>query len=316
MFNNLFKRFFALQEACEVTSSQKNTGGGCDDVLGPSTMIFAGPPGTVIPSTETDIVSWIKEKIHADASARIYPFFGNARPLWTVTDNVGEDVTETSDYTGEVAFIRPGVVNREYQTTKGGLCFADAIISFRNSGKYFFEVDKDGKYILKKNSDGSYSLIPTLNLGGKSPIQATGTTQYKNRFGLSFDGDAYRGAKVFKNGLGLLDLKGLEDVDVTEGDGVSSITKLYVKVTTECSSTDLVDLLDVALADVDNFIILDEAGAVVTPSAIAIVNGEIELTGTFVSGDSYTVSLASAADLYTNGIFYYEGISAAVITIP
>lgn len=319
MFNTLIRRFFALQEACEVSSSVKNTGGGCDKVLGPSKMILAGPQGLVIPADTTDIVAYIKEQIHAHVSARVYPFFGNAKPLWNVVDNVGDDISETSEYTGEIVYIRSGVINREYQTTKGGLCLAKTLISFRNSGKFFMEVDKDGNYMLYKNSDGTYSFIPTLNLGGKSPTIATGTTQFKNRFNLSFDGDAYINATIFSDGLGLLDLKGLEDVDVYVDDDStpSTTTEIYVNVKTECGSTDLVDLLSTPLADVDNFIITKvEDGSIVTPSAAAIVDGQIQLTGVYEAGKDYTVELASAADLYANDIVYYEGQTKATVSIP
>lgn len=317
MFNKLIVMMYALQEACATSTSVKNTGGGCDKVLGPVKMIFAAPPGQVIPAGTTDIVAYIKEAIHADASARFYPFFGYARPLWNVVANDSDDVTETSEYTGEIVYIRPGVSNRVYQTTKGGLCYAEQLLSFKNSGYEFFEVDGDGNYALLKNEDLSYSLIPTLNLGGKSPLFATGTTQYKNQFAISFDPTAYIAAKVMEGGRGLLSLKGLEDVNVTEGTGVSSTTKLYVKVITDCGNKDLVDVLGVALADVDNFVVTNHAtGAIVTPTGVAIVNGEIELTGTFTSGQTYDVALATAADLYANNIVYYEGKTAASILIP
>lgn len=315
MFNNLIRRFFALSEACDVDTSVKNTGGGCDDMLGTSKMIFAAPPGLVIPANTTDIVAWAKTQIHSVPSARLYPFFGYAKPLWTVVYNDSDDISETSDYTGEIAFIRAGVSNRVYETTRGGLCLAKSLISFRNSGYDFFEVDGDGKYALIKNSDLTYGLIPALNMGGKSPNFATGTTQYKNRFALSFDPTNYINATIFNNGSGLLSLKGLEDsgvyVDATSTP--STITQIYVKVKTECGSQDLVALLDATLADVDAWIIKNSIGAVIVPSAVAIVNGQVRLTGTFPAG-VYTVSLADTETLYANNIVYYEGKTSASVT--
>lgn len=316
MFNNLLKRFFALQEACDVDVSVRNTGGGCDKMLGTSKMIFAAPPGLFIPADVDDIVAWAKEQIHAAPSARLYPFFGYAKPLWNVVYNDSDDVNETSEYTGEIAFIRAGVSNRVYETTKGGLCLAKSLISFRNSGYEFFEVDGDGNYALTKQSDGTYTLITTLNMGGKSPSFATGTTQFKNRFSISFDPTNYINATVFSDGAGLLSLKGLEDVDVYVDDTStpSTNTYLYVKIKTECGSKDLVELLDTALNNPALFEVTDSYGDPVTISAALVIGNEVRLTGTFSPG-IYFVALMDSETLYAEDINYYEGREAAEVTI-
>lgn len=314
MFNNLIRRFFALAEACDVDTSVKNTGGGCDKMLGTSKMLFAAPKGVVIPANTTDIVAWVKEQIHAAPSARVYPFFGYAKPLWNVVYNDSADVNETSEYTGEIAFIRAGVSNRVYETTHGGLCLAKALVSFRNSGYDFFEVDGDGIYALVKNSDGTYSFITALNMGGQSPSFASGTTQYKNRFGISFDPTNYINATVFDGGEGLLSLKGLEDVDVyVDVDSTPSTeTTIYVKVKTECGSQSLVSLLGSAIAVVAAWSVVDDTGTPHVPSAAAILGDEVVLTGTFPAGD-YVVSLKDPSVLYDNDIVYYEGKTSAEV---
>lgn len=307
----------ALAEACEPGAGAiKNPGGSCDKMLGPSKGLFAGPTDLVIPSGTTDIVAFMKEQIHAaDAAARVYPLFNYQRPIFNMTATPATDVTETSDYTGEVIFIRPGTENREYFTTKGGLCFAEALLSFRNSGLGFMDIDGAGLYTLFKESDGSYRFLNALNISS-GITAATGNTVFKNRFTLSYDPEQYITATVFSDGLGLLSLKPLEDVDVTAGEQTQTTTNIFVKVTTECGGKDVVALVGSGLAQITNFIVKDDTGTPVVISAAAIVGGEIRLTGTFVSSETYTVELSDTATLFANDVFYYEGQGIAEVTIP
>lgn len=306
----------ALIEACQGSTSIKNPGGGCDKMLGPSKGLFAGPTDLVIPSGTTDIVAYMKEQIHAAAGSRVYPLFTYQRPIFSMTANPATDVSETSDYTGEVIFIRPGTENREYFTTKGGLCFAEAMLSFRNSGLGFMDIDGAGLYVLAKQSDGSYRFLSALNMSS-GITAATGNTVFKNRFTVSYDPEQYITGTVFSDGLGLLGLKPLEDVIVETGEQTQSTTNIFVKVTTECGGKDVIALVGSGIAQVTNFIVTKVSdGTHPTITAAAIQNGEVKLTGTFVTGTAYTVELAPTTTLYANDVFYYEGQEAATVTIP
>lgn len=305
----------ALVEACTGSTTIKNPGGGCDKMLGPSKGLFAGPTDLVIPSGTTDIVTYMKQQIHAAAGSRVYPLFNYQRPIFGMNVTPATDVSETSDYTGEIIFIRPGTENREYLTTKGGLCFAEALLSFRNSGLGFMDIDGAGLYVLAKQSDGSYRFLNTLNMSS-GITAATGNTVFKNRFTLSYDPEQYITATVFDDGLGLLQLRALEDVVLSEGDQTQTTTNIFVKIATECGGKDVIALVGAALEDESNFIVKDDTGTPVAISAAAIIGGEIRLTGTFVSADTYTVELAATPTLYTNNVFYYEGTNAVEITIP
>jgi hypothetical protein len=312
-YNFLAVLQMALIEACTGSTSIKNPGGGCDKMLGPSKGLFAGPPDLVIPSGTTDIVAYIKQQIHAVASARVYPIANFIRPLFDMVVNAAQPVKETSNYTGEEIFIRSGTENRTYKTKSGGLCLAKAWATFRNSGLGFMDIDGAGLFTLYKNSDGSYSFISALNMGGAGFDTATGNTVFKNNFSLSYDPDQYINATVLDGGYGLLSLKPLEDVDVVAGTTPSTTTQIYVGVTTECGGKDVVALLGSGLAQVSNFIIKNNVGTVITPTAAAIVSGQVRLTGTYPAG-VYTVSLAPTTTLYTNNVFYYEGQTAASVT--
>ena len=308
----------ALIEACQGSTSIKNPGGGCDKMLGPSKGLIVGPTDWVIPDTTTDIVSVIKEQIHAPAGSRVYIVANFTRPIFNMTVEAATAVEETSDYTGEIIYLRSGTENRTYKTTKGGLCLAKAWATFRNSGLGFMDIDGAGLYTMYKDTEsGDYSLITALNMGGAGIDTASGSTVFKNNFRLSYDPDQYINATVFDGGYGLLSLKNLEDVDVEAGTQTQTTTNIFVKVLTECGGRDLVSLLGADLAQVTNFHVTNHAtGATVTITAAAIQNGEVKLTGTFVSAQAYDVALADTTTLYANDIFYYEGQGVATVTIP
>jgi hypothetical protein len=79
----------------------------------------------------------------------------------------------------------------------------------------------------------------------------------------------------------------------------------------------VVALVGSGLAQVSNFIVKKVSdGSTVTITAAAIINGEVRLTGAFLSGSSYTVALAPTTTLYTNNVFYYEGQLIATVAIP
>jgi hypothetical protein len=308
----------ALIKALSASTRLNNTGNLGGAALGPSKMFFALPPNLVIPSGTTDIVVYMKAQIHAASASRVYPLFGYSAPLWDVTNNNGQNITETSNYTGEIDFIRTGANNRTYITKADGrgFAFANALNSFRNSGYAFMDIDSTGLYLLVQNSDGSYSGVPALYMGGEGFQPATGTTNAKIQFSLAFDPDAYASGTVFQGGLGLLNLKGLQDAKVLAGSQTQTITNVFVKVESVSTDADLIGS-NASLATLGNFLVTDHSGgAPVTVTAVAIVNGEIRLTGTYVSGHSYDVALAAASVLYGNNVFYIEGQQIGTVVIP
>ncbi len=122
------------------------------------------------------------------------------------------------------------------------------------------------------------------------------TTPYKNRFQISFSPtEMVNNGIIFKGAAGFLDMMGLIESEVTEGEGVHSNTKLYVGVKTHCAEADLVAKFGADIAKAAMFIITDKAtGNVITPSAVAVVSGEIEFTGTFPDATYNVVGSAPA----------------------
>jgi hypothetical protein len=264
-----------------------------------------------------DFPAYIQTKMHAAAASRVYPMFGENAPIRTITVNDSDDVTQTFDDGFEV-FIRSGFANRILETNEGGLCYAQALRSFLNSGYAFIEIDEAGQSIFKKNADGTFSGFPAF-MGGTSPKAASFTEKYMNRFRLSYDPTALLNSGEVYSGLeSILGYMGLIDVILGEA-AAPSTTVLKVSVETDCAETDLVALIGSPLADADNFTITKVSdSSVVTPSAVVIENGYIKLTGVYTSAAVYRVALVTAAALKANSISGYEMKSDGYVdlTIP
>lgn len=113
----------ALVQACDVAQSVDNTGIECDSSFGLLAMVLAAPTAFRFDEADAaDIETAVDAAISADRGARIFPMFGNAAPLGSVVNNNEADVTETLP-NGQVVYIRPGFINFDVFTLKGGLCY-------------------------------------------------------------------------------------------------------------------------------------------------------------------------------------------------
>lgn len=313
----------ALIIACDVSRSVKNTGLECNAAMGVSAMFIAAPTTFRFSAADiADIETAVLDGIAADAGARLYPIFGNAAPIGGITNNNEADVNETLP-NGQVIPIRPGYINRNFFTIAGGLCYAEALRSFLGSGYGVFEIDINGQFLAKQytSSSGVISYGPmSATLTPVSPTFADYTQVYKNNFQISYNPTEFLGAAtILKGAINLLDMTGLLDVDITKT-ATASTTIIKAGAITHCAHTNLYDLYDTELADVDAWVITNVAtGATVTPSAVTVdaTNKGWNLTGTYVSGQSYYVSLASPANLRANvDIDGYESPTPLAIAIP
>ncbi len=156
-----------------------------------------------------------------------------------------------------------------------------------------------------------YSPVPEL---------ANLKTSYKNKLYLSFTKKEYidnGGIVGSDNTEDILGLRGLYDTKVTQGTTPATTTLLYVNVNTICGNTDLIALYPTALPAASNFIITKVSdGTTQVPSAVAVISGQIRLTGVYVSAATYTVALAAPSVLKAALIEGYEGTVKASILIP
>lgn len=309
----------ALIKACKSTLTVKNTGIECNDSMGPTAMLFAVPPGLSWPkSALADFHAYLSTQIHGAKGSRIYPLFGPAAPIRRIVNSKESDVLFTAE-DGTQIFIRYGVLNRAFGTTEGGLCYAQALASFTKAGFSFLEVDNAGQILMRKNSDGTYSGLKTTFMFAPSIDLADFKNPAFSNFQVSVKPEEYiNHGQIFSGDSTITDLVGLLDTDVKQNAAANSTTKLKIDVVTECGETDLVALLGSALALVANFAVFDNAtpGTPVVPSAAAVVGGHIELTGTYVTGHTYTVALVASPTLLTNGLDGYEGVGVATCLIP
>jgi len=311
-----------LINPCDLNIAPNNTGIDCSAAMKASAMIVMMPHGTRWTdsdiTTATSFTKFLQGKVEAAPGQRWYPIFGNSAPINSITESNESDVLETLD-DGSQSFIRYGMYNRTFVTTKGGLSLAAHLMSFRGSQYDFIEVDIIDQVAVMQNSDGSYSGFPVNLAYAPASEIANLKTTYKNRFMLSFSPKTYiQQGKIFASDAteDILSVTGLLDSQVTKGIGTQTITNILVGVSTKGSNTDLVALYPTEIALVSNFVVTSAAGAPITPTAAAVVGGQVQLTGTYTTGTDITVALAAASVLATNGISGYDGVTAAIVPIP
>lgn len=307
----------ALIKACNSALTIKNSGSECNDSMGPSAMLIAIPPGdTWTLEDEEDFYTYANTMIHAALGTRWYPLFGPGIPIRKITLSKEADVAPVQD-DGTPIFVRYGMITRVFGTTEGGLCYAQVLQSLNKAGYSFIEIDKSYQLLRRANEDGSCGGLKTTFMYSPSPDIADLKTPGYTYFQLTFDPVEYvSNGEILAGDASLLDLVGLLDAEVTDATG-SSTTKLKIGVSTLCADTDLVAELGTALAAVGNFVVtLKSTGVVQTISAAAILGGHIELTGTFISGDIYTVAGAAASVLFAADIEGVDINQSVDITIP
>ena len=312
----------ALLNPCNLDENIVNTGVDCDSAMLATAKLFMVPVTDRFTMADITGVGTFTEYAQSrcqDVPAkRWYPIFGSYAPINDLQEATEEDVIESMP-DGSKALVRRGYFNRTFLTTKGGECFANILMRFPR-GFAFIEVDQEGKVMLYEPTTGNFGGFPTALAYGKTPTLATFTTVFKNAFYLSFKATTYiMNGKLFASDAteDILSLNGLLDVAVTASTTTQTTTHLFVNVISECSDTDLTVSFPTELPLVANFIVkLKSTGVVQTISAVAIVGTDVQLTGTFISASVYTVQLAGADVLFTNGVIGYDGVTTATITIP
>lgn len=314
----------AIIKACSFANSVKNTGKECDISMVAPAMIICLPRSYKF--TENDLLdpdAWLETLIHASITTRAFPLFGQQAPVREVTNDTAADtIVELGD--GLKVFLRYGMYNRTLETTSGGLCYASALQSFLKSGYSIIEIDQQGQMLCRKNGDGTFSgLIIDFMYAPAPTLSDFKNTPYKNRFQYSFSPvELVNNGIILEGATSLLDKMGLINSKLVNSTTVQTTTEIYFGVKTECAETDLVDLIGANLGThTNNFVVTNKAsGTPLVPSAAAIVGGEIKLSGTFVSGQTYYVVGSAPSIWKTNGANGYDASlvpdSRIEITIP
>lgn len=299
---------------CDITTgSVSNTGVECAAALGVAKGLFLVAAGLTWTSTdEADPVAWMNTQIHART---IFPVLQGIFDFATTQES---DVTEANPITGTSRKMRAGGITMTYTFQDGGLCLAKALKTFEGKGYRVIMADQDGKMLRRKNADGTFSGMKSNDIAA-AIIFATASTTFKNTIAISVSQDEVTkyGDLISVIDGDVTDFNGLIDTEITKA-AAGSTTKLKIGVRTECAHTDLVAKYGVTLADLDLYIIKNKAtGVVITPTAIAVVNGIIEITGTFASGQTFVVNGSLPSVWKANNIEGYDASNNATeILIP
>src|SRR5438128_2075405 len=133
-----------------------------------------------------------------------------------------------------------------------------------------------GLFIVNASDTWTDSDMSDVSTFVKNRIHAAGSTRWYPILQGIFD---FAVAKESEDD-DISDFSGLVDTDIIKA-AAASTTKLKISVRTRDGKTDLIAKYGSALADLDLFIVTDKAsGVVVTPTAIAVASGFLELTGT------------------------------------
>lgn len=323
----------ALVNPCASDDELFNTGSECNDAMDVTYTLYLVPLKDRWTSTDiagpAGYTNFVESRTLAAPALRWLPFGGSSTEIGDIIEANVADVIETLP-NGVQYRVKQGQFARTLKTAKGGLCLAKALFG-NNWSKYgFVEVDKAGKVLqVDHGTDDTtqvttYGPVPLSNAYAPLPELASFTTVYKNLFFISFDPLYYVQRSIILKGdrtEAIQDVPGLLDVIVAPSPTTTqTTTTIFVTVKTECAETDLIaeypGTTDPGLIQLVNFVLTNEDGTTNTPSAIAVVGGEIRFTGTFTTGTNITVALATPVILAANGVSGYEGIKAATVAIP
>jgi hypothetical protein len=310
----------AIQRACLVADTIKNTGVDCNKAFGPDAMLFAVPPDFTFDAADlADPLTWMKGLIHNPPATRVFPLFGNKAPISVLDPQEEQDVTVVLD-DGSTHFLRYGFSNINYATANGGLCYLKALASLTASGYDVIRMDKSGQLLAAITEDGTgYRALVNNFMMGKAPQNADLKSKiYLNRFMISYDPqDMIDNGVLLAGGRAFLSLTGLKDAEVTADDADSTTTYLEVGVINQCTTEDLIARFGAAWHFANNFVVTNKAtGVAVTISGVTTSGGKLRLAGTFTVGQTYVVAGGLASNLFANGITFYEITKSVEITIP
>lgn len=310
----------AFKNPCDLNDEIVNTGTECSEAMGAPSLFILGDTSVEFTPAQVagGMLAILETAIHAAGKSRIYPLFGNNVPVRDIQNTNGDNVLETLQ-DGSTAFVRSGKFTRLIATKEGGDCLAKIFYALNGSTKGFIEIDGNNKVKMRKLANGNYGFFPTNMIDAPLPTLADYAVVFKNAIRLNFDPKHYvKEGVIFQSDEDLQSLSGLVNAEILEGSGAKSTTKLYVKVRTICALTNLVAAFPVPIVTLSNFVLTNVAtGAVITPSAAAIVAGEVEFTVAVQTPAAVIrITGAPAATLKTNGITGFDITKSVGITIP
>jgi hypothetical protein len=305
-----------------------NTGFDTDTAPGLTYMLLMVDRNFTFTQTDIDTAGsfydYVNQQIHATGIGKFYPIGGNYCTPFTISDNQGSDVTETSNVTGEVITLRNGTLTRTFEFKQGGLAFAKALLSLAKAGNMaFIDIDEGGQIIMLDNNT-VFSAIPTT-VNPLSPALASPTAVYKNRLSITYNPIAYvQGADLFKakdETGNILNLRGLVDVHIESAAAATTTTVSFNLKTGSNTDLGLRYGAGIVAAMIKLNVLTGTAPNYVrTPLAIttlAYTAGKYVATfATQASATKIEIDSAASSVWFTNDVLGYEVVTPVVVTVP
>lgn len=206
------------------------------------------------------------------------------------TPTIDDDVLETSNYTGEDTFVRNNPMKSIVEFTDKTYCFNQALWSLGSAKWDVLMIDFDLSGNARLFADIKDGFIKGVDGGLIQGINMTANdgsvkTKVRLRLQLSLAGTIAYNTTVRPVST---------DININEIDGVNDVVikaitttalGFTVEVLDACNQTSLIAGLD----DLQYWRVLDNLGAVVTPTGVTYVNGQYIFTG--IPAGDYTVEL-------------------------
>lgn len=309
----------AFKNPCDLEDEVMNTGTECDDNFDPLAMTILMDLSVEFTPEDVagDMLTLLKEAAHASGRDRILPVFGNLAPIADIQNTNADNVIETMP-SGKMGFVRSGKLTRVLVTDGGGDCLEKIFYALNGKkGKGFIDVSSSNQVKMYEKDNGNFGAFPLDLVDAPLPVQADFSVTGKR--GLRFTVDPryfIKKARIFQSDQDLLDLQGLVPTALTQGVGPNTVTQIFINVTSICGLTDLVAEFPTEIAHANNFVV-KKAGVVVTPSAAAVIAGQVRLTvATQASADQLVVTGGPALNLFTNGIENFDITKGFTAIIP
>lgn len=259
-------------------------------------------------ATEATLQTALRAAILAPKGQRIYPLpYGEA-----LTDN-SADVTLQQLSGGASIPVKDGDYDITQQYLRGGACVSNQIRKFTGTNYKFIALDADGTLIGTKNTAGDgIKGAPLIYFYGYPYKFNTGSEVTAYRYRLAMRPKYFNELVAFAktSDFDPFDLPGLTNVILANTVRAANVLTV---TTTLCAGSNLADLFPTELVNVANWSVLGTAGAAVTITSIAIVNGVPTLTLTATgayntTAGGMTIALSIPSVLDANGISFYESI--------
>jgi hypothetical protein len=183
------------------------------------------PDFKIAQSDVADLLAFLNTKIHAAIGTRIFP----GPKLINLTDNTEDSTINTTDY-GTKIFVKDGFYDWTFRYQKGGVQLHQELAKNAGANKYFLFFDKNN--VLYGYTSGGFLkgfpveqyLIPPwrLNTGSEAALynqRFIVDPIYLNQGNLGF----------LQVGFNLIDLAGLQDVELTVIDQAANVATVQVR---------------------------------------------------------------------------------------